>query len=143
MRAPIVFSWLIVSGLAATAAPAMAQATVKASAQSICKDGTTSNVSGRGACSSHGGVDSVATKAARASAKATKADAKVAKAGHDSSAAASKARRADAKAVKAEDKAAKDSTGATAQCKDGTYSHAKTTQGACSSHGGIAKTLKP
>jgi Protein of unknown function (DUF3761) len=32
-------------------------------------------------------------------------------------------------------------TGATAQCKDGTYSHAKTHQGACSHHGGVAKWL--
>jgi hypothetical protein len=31
--------------------------------------------------------------------------------------------------------------GATAQCKDGTYSHAKTHQGACSHHGGVAKWL--
>src|SRR5438034_4336463 len=27
--------------------------------------------------------------------------------------------------------------GATAQCEDGSYSHAKTQQGACSSHGGV------
>jgi len=31
--------------------------------------------------------------------------------------------------------------GAMAQCKDGTYSHAKTHQGACSHHGGVAKWL--
>lgn len=31
--------------------------------------------------------------------------------------------------------------GATAQCKDGTYSHAKTHRGACSHHGGVAKWL--
>jgi hypothetical protein len=31
--------------------------------------------------------------------------------------------------------------GATAQCKDGTYSTAKTASGRCSSHGGVAKTL--
>jgi hypothetical protein len=31
--------------------------------------------------------------------------------------------------------------GATAQCKDGTYSHAKNHQGACSHHGGVAKWL--
>lgn len=31
--------------------------------------------------------------------------------------------------------------GASAQCKDGSYSHAKTHQGACSRHGGVAKWL--
>ena len=31
--------------------------------------------------------------------------------------------------------------GATAACKDGTYSRAKTQQGACSAHGGVAKWL--
>jgi hypothetical protein len=35
-----------------------------------------------------------------------------------------------------------DPTNATAQCKDGTYSHAKNHQGACSNHGGVAKFLK-
>jgi hypothetical protein len=32
-------------------------------------------------------------------------------------------------------------TGATGQCKDGTYTKAKNHQGACSSHGGVAKWL--
>ncbi|MBV8799846.1 MAG: DUF3761 domain-containing protein [Alphaproteobacteria bacterium] len=31
--------------------------------------------------------------------------------------------------------------GATAQCKDGTYSMSKTAKGRCSSHGGVAKVL--
>jgi uncharacterized cupredoxin-like copper-binding protein len=31
--------------------------------------------------------------------------------------------------------------GATGQCKDGTYTMSKTHQGACSSHGGVAKWL--
>ena len=31
---------------------------------------------------------------------------------------------------------------ATAKCKDGTYSHAKTHQGACSRHGGVAEWYK-
>jgi hypothetical protein len=31
--------------------------------------------------------------------------------------------------------------GATAQCKDGTYSMSKTAQGRCSGHGGVAKVL--
>jgi hypothetical protein len=36
---------------------------------SVCKDGTKSEASGRGACSGHGGVDSAATAAAAKAAK--------------------------------------------------------------------------
>ena len=87
-----------------------------------CKDGTKS-AGGQGACSSHGGVAS--KMALKADAKMAKADAKMAK--------------ADAKAAdKAEDHDAK---GATALCNDKTYSHAKSAQGMCSGHGGVAKTL--
>jgi hypothetical protein len=32
-------------------------------------------------------------------------------------------------------------SGATAQCKDGSYSHADRHSGACSHHGGVAKWL--
>ena len=114
----------------------------------VCKDGTTSTVAGSGACSGHKGVDSAASKAAKDAAKADKAEAKAAKAKMNKSPekAAKEQAKADAakaKADKAEDKAAKDSTGATARCTDGTYSHAKTLLGACSRHGGVAKTLKP
>jgi hypothetical protein len=35
-----------------------------------------------------------------------------------------------------------DSRGATAQCKDGTFSHAANHRGACSHHGGVAKWLQ-
>jgi len=34
-----------------------------------------------------------------------------------------------------------DPTGATAQCKDGTYSHAANHRGACARHQGVAKWL--
>jgi hypothetical protein len=47
-------------------------------ASTICKDGTTSAASGRGACSGHGGVDKKATKKA---AKAAKKEAKASKKG--------------------------------------------------------------
>jgi hypothetical protein len=88
-----------------------------------CKDGTKS-AGGQGACSSHGGIASKAD--AKAVAKDAKTDAK-------------SALKADAKAAdKAEDHDAK---GATAICKDKTYSHAKSAQGMCSGHGGVAKTL--
>lgn len=146
MRAsPFLSAVAVAIGLAVATSPAFAQA-AKASAQTICKDGTTSATKGRGACSSHGGVDTLATAAAQKSAKATKARAAATKVSGDSVQAAradSKAKRAEAKATKAEDKAAHDSTGATAECKDGTYSHAKSMQGACAKHGGVLKTLKP
>ncbi|SRR5690348_12907842 len=126
-------------------APLAAQAKGKTS--SICKDGTTSTVAGRGACSSHGGVDTAATKAAKASRKAAKAEVKeeravASKNQSRAAAATAAAQKAEKKAAKAEERAAHDSVGATAQCKDGTYSHAASTQGACSRHGGVARTIK-
>jgi hypothetical protein len=109
-----------------------------------CKDGTLSK-GGQGACSSHGGIATKATmksdaKAATTAAKsdakamksAAKADAKMAKAETKT---AAKDMKADAKAEE------KDAKGATAQCKDNTYSHAKNRQGMCSGHGGVAKMM--
>ena len=136
---------LVALGIAFAFSPAAAQAKAKGATQSICKDGTTSTATGRGACSSHGGVDTLATAAAQKSAKADKARAAAAKSSGDSTKAAaadSKAKRAESKAIKAEDKAEHDSTGATAVCKDGTFSHAKSMQGACSRHGGVQRALK-
>jgi hypothetical protein len=172
--------------LAATSSLA---AQAAAATMPICKDGSTSSVAGRGACSGHGGVDAKATdaakkaaakaaktakaaatadkaadKTAKASATAAKADAKAADKSADAAKTTAKAtdKAADnaAKSAKAADKSADkaagaaktktastksdntDPTNATAQCKDGTYSHAKTHQGACSNHGGVAKFLK-
>ena len=121
-------------------------------AAAICKDGTKSATSGRGACSGHGGVDDAATAAAKKAAKGAEKTAKAAeKNAKPAEKAAEKTAKTEAKSVaktskaaeKAAEKADKDAAGAIAQCKDGTYSHAKSTRGACSSHGGIAKTLKP
>ena len=164
----------------ATAASLAAQG----AAATICKDGTTSVASGRGACSGHGGVDAKATdvakkgaakvdkaesKAASSTAKAEKTTEKAAKSTDKAAektaaqtskadaAAAKTASKAESKVEKSESKAAdkaakttktassldnKDPTNATAQCKDGTYSHATHHQGACSNHGGVAKFLK-
>jgi hypothetical protein len=94
---------------------------------SICKDATTSTVSGRGACSGHGGVDAKATEAAR---KATKAQEKAAR--KQAKAAARLDEKGESKAEKKAEKA-----GAMVTCTDGTAS--KGGRGACSSHGGIKK----
>lgn len=120
---------------------------LRAQATTTCADGTTSPASGRGACSGHGGVKKAAAKAAKSTAKAeskaAKADVKA-----DTKAAKTTARaetKVAAKSAKAESKtsaSATDANGATAKCKDGTYSHAANRRGACSKHGGVADWLK-
>jgi hypothetical protein len=67
-----------IAGAAAAFAVSTAQGQGQA-ASTICKDGTPSVASGRGACSSHGGVDKAATKKALKAAKnAAKKEAKAA-----------------------------------------------------------------
>ena len=137
-----------VLALSATALPAQA-------GKVTCKDGTKSD-GGRGACSGHGGIMTAATKATakieakdtkaakKAEAKAEKvADAKMTKAEKKAEKAEKKEEKKDAKrSATAEKNDDHDAKGAIAECKDHTYSHAKSRQGACSSHGGVAKVLK-
>jgi hypothetical protein len=161
MRAPSIASFALFA-LIAVASPARAQ-----TSGSVCGDGTTSAATGKGACSGHGGVDAKATAAAKKPANTvTCADGSSSKSGRGacSGHGGIKAATANAtvatvapqakpaakelapKAPAAKAPAAKggndDPADATAQCKDGTYSHAKTHQGACSRHGGVAKFLK-
>ena len=120
-----------------------------------CSDGTTSTATGRGACSGHGGVMKKAKAEKRTATTSAKAE-KRTKA--TTSAKAEKRTKAStsAKAEKREKSAAaeapaagaptrragpSDAAGATAKCKDGTYSHAQHHQGACSNHGGVAEWL--
>src|SRR6266704_2632604 len=106
-------------------------------ADSMCKDGTTSTATGRGACSGHGGVQKAA-KSAAAEAPASTESASPA-AAPATSAPASKA----AAAAKSPSSGNTDPTGATAKCKDGTYSKSKHHKGSCSHHGGVAEFLTP
>lgn len=95
---------LIASVVSAASLNAQASATV-------CKDGTTSAATGRGACSGHGGVDRKATSHTK---KVVKSETKAAKAVTKTTAGAQ----------------------VTKICADGTTSTA-TGRGACSGHGGV------
>ena len=96
-------------------------------------------------------ADAKADKAvSKADAKVTQADKSITKAESKADKSVAKAdakadksvAKAESKADKAVDVADKNAVGATASCNDGTYSHAKTHQGACSGHKGVAKFLK-
>jgi Protein of unknown function (DUF3761) len=107
-------------------------------ADSMCKDGTTSTATGRGACSGHGGVQKAGKSAAAAESAATESASPAA--APAPSAAASRAAPA---AKSATTTGNTDPTGATAKCKDGTYSKSKHHEGSCSHHGGVAEFMTP
>jgi len=99
--------------MAAAVVAASALSTGVAGAQAaatVCKDGTTSATTGRGACSGHGGVASKSGKAAKTAKAATTV-------------------------ATPAPKAATASAAATVSCTDGTMS--KGGRGACSGHGGV------
>ena len=108
-------------------------------APTTCKDGTTSAATGRGACSGHGGVQkaSKSKPASDDSAAAPAAPAPAAAAPATGTPAAKSASKSAPTAAPSNT----DPTGATAKCKDGTYSKSKHHSGTCSSHGGVAEWL--
>jgi hypothetical protein len=107
---------------------------------STCQDGTTSTATGKGACSHHGGVQKTAATPAAAGASPAVPPA-AAPAAPAATAPATTVKTPAAATTSAATASATDPTGATAKCKDGTYSHAKTHSGACSKHGGVADWL--
>jgi len=127
-------------GASSTKGGATAKASTPAGSTGQCNDGSyTKAKAERGACSQHGGVKTwfaanIATPTPSAtpapSEPAAPAPPKTATPTNTQSPTATKAAPADAP------------QGATAKCKDGTYSMAKQHRGACSRHGGVAEWYK-
>ncbi len=140
--------WILATAIAALATIQTGSLQAQAAA-SICKDGTTSVSSGRGACSGHGGVNKKAMKAQKKAAKGeVKAADRMAKpipvpAATPRASAKAKVRANSNSAVVSGSGAGEDNNpaGAIARCKDGLYSHARNHRGACSRHGGVASWL--
>ena len=141
----------------APAAPAVNPSMTMTAATKTCRDGTTSAATGKGACSGHGGVQkapagttstttpapaapTAATAPAPAASAASPAPAPTSAMTASSSAAAAKSSTATKSAPTAT-AGNTDPTGATAKCKDGTYSKSQHHSGTCSSHGGVAEWL--
>lgn len=122
------------------AAKAVAKRTTGAQVTTICADGTTSNSTGRGTCSGHGGA-----KGAEVTSKSTGAPipAPATAAPPRASARARTRASTNSAVVAAGSGAAEDNNpvGAIARCKDGLYSHAQHRRGACGHHGGVASWL--
>jgi Protein of unknown function (DUF3761) len=122
---------------AAPAAPAASGTTPK-----TCTDGTTSTATGKGACSGHGGVQKASkTKPATTTPAAPAAAAPAAAAPAASAAPAAAKTSTATKSAPTATASNTDPTGATAKCKDGTYSKSQHHSGTCSSHGGVAEWL--
>jgi hypothetical protein len=121
-------------------------------ADTTCKDGTTTTSTGKGTCSGHGGVQKAASTTAAPAAPAAPAKSAAPAAAAPAAAAAAPAAAAPAAPAAAKSSTATksapaakagntDPTGATAKCKDGTYSKSAHHSGTCSNHGGVAEWL--
>jgi hypothetical protein len=117
-------------------------ASIPAGATGQCADGTyTKAKTQRGACSTHGGVKSWFAETPAEAAPAPTAPAPAAPAPTSRPAPPTTPRSVPAQ-PKTTTPAAGVPAGATARCKDGTYSFSKTHTGACSHHGGVAEWYK-
>jgi hypothetical protein len=145
-RVQLWFSAVSVAATLAFGAPQLIAQTKPANATGECKDGTyTTTKSKKGACASHGGVQTWYADSAKADAKAAGAATK--QAGKDVGHAAKDVGKATKDGAKAVGNALKPRPSdapkdATAKCKDGTYSMATQHKGACANHGGVADWYK-
>lgn len=138
----IVFSMLLVGPISA--------ATAKEPV--TCADGTSAQHGGKGACSGHGGIKKSGVSGEKKSKanKDTKKSKKEAKSNGAPAATSTAPARSPvttatkssaSKSTSKSTPANSDPNGASARCKDNTYSHAKTHRGACARHGGVAEWL--
>lgn len=139
------------SPTATNASAATTSMTPAASSTIICSDGTTSTSKTRsGACRGHGGIQKTGTSAIATSAKpvtnthaATPASAPVAEPATSASTASAPPATPAPKPTPAAARAptGAEPAGATAVCKDGTYSTSKHHSGSCAHHGGVSQWL--
>jgi hypothetical protein len=121
------------------ASAAVARNTRGAQVTTLCADGTSSNSTGRGTCSGHGGA-----KGAEVTSRTTGAPIPVPHTATPPRASARAQTRANSNsAVVRGTGAAEDNnpSGSIARCKDGLYSHAQNRRGACGHHGGVASWM--
>jgi hypothetical protein len=121
------------------AAKAVTRRMAGAQITTICADGTTSNSTGRGTCSGHGGA-----RGAEATSRVTGAPIPAPATAAAPRASARARERANANSAVVRGSGARednDPAGAIARCKDGLYSHSANRRGACSRHGGVASWL--
>jgi hypothetical protein len=127
------------------AAKSVANRTAGAQVTTLCVDGTSSNSTGRGTCSGHGGargaeVTSKATGAPIPAPSTAAAPRRSVPVAVPRASARARTQANSNSAVVAGSGAADDNNpaGAIARCRDGLYSHAVHRRGACGHHGGVA-----